>query len=150
VSLILSTNRNLLVPTRFYVCSISPVPALFSVHLIALHLIMNVYQLWSSSLYNFLKPPVTPSLLVPYILLSTLFLHTSQSAFLWGETRCEDLVEKICLIMISLQTTPTLWCSGRMTGVHSKKYAQHIHTLCGQHTELLVLNLAVNIVATRL
>jgi hypothetical protein len=44
--------------------------------LIILIILGEEYNLWSSSLCNFLQPPITWSLFDPNILLSTLFSNT--------------------------------------------------------------------------
>jgi len=63
----------------FYAFLISPIQATCSIHLNHLHLVTIIiygepYKLWSSSLCNFLQPPITYFLLGPNILLHALFL----------------------------------------------------------------------------
>jgi hypothetical protein len=60
---------------------------LISLYLINLRIISAGYKLWSSSLCNFLLPPVTFSLLGPYTLLGNLFLTSSEiSHLIMGST----------------------------------------------------------------
>jgi hypothetical protein len=63
-----------------YANLISPMRATYTVHLLLLDLTIPIifgegYKLCSSSSCCFLKPPVTSSLLGPYIHLSTLFVN---------------------------------------------------------------------------
>jgi len=105
------------------------------------------YKSHSSSLCNYLQPPVTSSLLVPYILLSTVFIHVADW-FSLGWNQVWRFGWKVLSDHDFTSNHSRFVLYREMIGAHSKKQTRQ--TLSGQHTELLVLNLAVNIVATRL